>query len=179
MPKKPRKGSKKNNDYKLFLDVLKFVAFFAILFFPLNYAFSNFYELKVLAAVSSQVLLEFTGIPTSIDFSNADPRLVGSGFIAEITALCAAATEFAALIALVAASIDRSVKQRIAGILAGALFVLAVNPVRIAATLHFYDPEKLLYSSLLHDVFFRISIIVALVVFYAVWYYWKMPAKFK
>ncbi len=166
----------KTSAKSILLEVLIFVAIFLAVFLPANFAFSQVSELKLLAAYSSQAALSALGVASQVDLSFAEPRLVSEKFTAEINSLCAAATELAVLLGIVFASRDRPIVSRARGILAGFALVFLFNPVRIATTLYFYNSRNLVASTLFHDVLFRASIIIFIVVFYAIWYYWSFPA---
>jgi hypothetical protein len=56
--------------------------------------------------------------------------------------------------------------SRLKGFAIGLLVLLLFNPVRIALSIKFVDP-------IIHDVLFRITLVVVLVSFYALWYYWE------
>ena len=172
-PAQPPQAAHKEN---VLLEVFLFVAVFALVFFPADWAFSELRSLKVLAAFSSQAVLSVAGVSSSLDFSAPDPLIVSGNFTAEIGSLCAASTELAVLLGIIVASRDRSWAYRLKGILAGFALVLVFNPLRIAVTLLFYNARSPTASALFHDVLFRVSIIVFIVAFYGVWYYWGVPA---
>ncbi len=173
---KTKRAAVKTSGNSILPEVLIFVAIFLAVFLPANFAFSQLRELKLLAAYSSQAALSALGVPSQVELSFSEPRLVSQKFTAEINSLCAAATELAVLLGIVFASRDRSIASRAKGALAGFALVFLFNPVRIATTLYFYNSRNLVASTLFHDVLFRASIIVFIVVFYAAWYYWGMPA---
>jgi len=172
-------GPKKDSNHEWF-NVLKFVAFFALAFFFLQLLFSlPVSPLPSIAALSSEFLFGLFGRSASIDFSGAFPILSVSGISnpVELVSLCSGATELAAVLALVFASVDRTLKQRIFGALAGMLAIFVFNPIRIFLTLSFYNSSNPAASLFAHDVLFRASLLVLITVFYAVWYYWDLPVK--
>ncbi len=158
------------------LEAFIFAATFLLIFLPANYALSSAWELRAIAAHSSQFALSLMGTESQLDFSNSEPRIVSQNFEAEINSLCAAATELAVLLGIVVASRDRSWKHRAKGVFAGVALVFLFNPLRIAGTLYFFNSQNILASSLLHDVLFRASIVVFIVTFYAAWYFWEKPS---
>ena len=161
------------------LNVLKFVALFALAFFPLQYALSSTPTLSAPAAGSAKLLLDLSGRPAGLDLSGPTPVLSVSEISnpVEIIPLCSGATELAAVIALVFASVDRTPKRRIAGAIAGSLAILAFNPARIFLTLSLYDSANPVASVFAHDVLFRFSLVAFIAVFYAIWYYWDLPRR--
>ena|GEM_PF-2300175 len=105
--------------------------------------------------------------------AGAPPRLAGYSnggwFDAEIAGLCSGALELAVLAGMIAATRDKPLKERLKGIVAGGIAILVFNPLRIAATLLFSGSPAL---ALVHDVLFRLSLVIVLVTFYATWYFW-------
>jgi len=97
----------------------------------------------------------------------------GVAFTAQINGLCSGRLELAVMAGLVLASRDRSVRQRLKGILSGAILLLLFNPLRISLTLSSIGTP---FLAIVHDALFRISLVLLLVVFYAFWHYWQAPA---
>lgn len=135
-----------------------------------NAAFSQTDFFVQAAAFSSQPLLQAIGIDAVIEQKDF-PHLVGSVgerfFDAEINFLCGGAVELAVLLAFIAASRDRSIKQRVLGMFFGAIVLFIFNPVRIALTLLLYGSQHFVLA---HDVLFRISIVLVIVGAYGAWY---------
>ncbi len=94
----------------------------------------------------------------------------GVFFDAEISALCSGALELAVMGGLVFASRDKPFKERLKGIFLGTIVLLVFNPIRIFLTLSTVGTPLLI---VFHDALFRISLVILLAVFYALWYYWK------
>jgi len=89
---------------------------------------------------------------------------VGSGFDALRGELCWGRMEIAVIIAVIFASMDRSWKQRLAGAALGIVAIVGIfNPLRIAASI-------LSGSEFVHDVLFRLTLLLAIVGWYAFWY---------
>ncbi len=121
-----------------------------------------------IAAAQSSVFLSAAGVQNSISFVNGVPHLIGSvsgaAFDAEIADLCWGKLEFAVLFGIIAASFDRSRKQRALGFAAGfVFFALFFNPARIALSLIWASP-------LVHDVLFRVTLAAAIAFYYFLWY---------
>ena len=131
----------------------------------------NFFH-KLAAESSSRLAKNFfeTTIVSEGFFPHLQGVVGGSFFDAEINDLCSGRLELAVMAGLVFASRDKPVAERIKGIFLGALVLLAFNPLRIFLTLSAIGTPFLV---LVHDVLFRISLVIVLVTFYALWYYWK------
>ncbi len=133
--------------------------------------------LNDLAAASSVTALKALGIGAAVVPNSPYPHIQGivrgNAFEAEINDLCAGAIELAILFGIVMASRDKTVRQRILGVLAGFAVFLVFNPLRIALTLSAVGSWVM---PLLHDVLFRLSLLIVIVGFYAVWSY-ATPSK--
>lgn len=150
-------------------DALKFVALFAVLtasayaalaFTPLSQVFSE------IAARSSTLVLQALGVESSIAYENVVPHVVTATADAEINAVCAGLVEIAVLFGIVFASFEKALRSRVKGFALGLLVLLLFNPFRIALSLKYVDP-------IVHDVLFRVTLVVVLVTYYAIWYYWN------
>lgn len=155
-------------------DAGKFVAAFFVsgaFFYAFLSLTGNFFH--KLAAESSALLAK-NFFETRIVFSEFFPHLQGtvggSFFDAEINDLCSGRLELAVMAGLVFASRDKKFLERIKGIFLGAILLLVFNPFRIFLTLSSVGTPFLF---LVHDVLFRLSLIIVLVTFYALWYYWR------
>lgn len=147
---------------------IKFLLLFTVLF-SISYVILTFTPLeKVLghiAAVSSQFLLGTFGTPTEITIlQNGNYALESTTFVAELNQACAAIIEIAVLVGIVFASFEKSLKQRFNGFALGMVLLLVLNPIRIALSIIFLHP-------IVHDVLFRITLIITIIGFYAAWYY--------
>ena len=153
---------------------LRFTVVFLILFAS-AFVVLHYTPLKPLfgsvAATSSQALLNVAGIPTEIVIlQNGNYSLESEEFIAELNEACSALVEIAVLLGIVFASFEKTLVYRFKGFAAGLLLLLILNPVRIALSIIFLDP-------LVHDVLFRVTLVIVIVGFYAVWHYWAELAK--
>ncbi|MEM4255344.1 MAG: hypothetical protein QXR53_03375 [Candidatus Norongarragalinales archaeon] len=150
---------------------VKFVALFALLFLPaysvlaytpLGGAFGG------IAADSSQFALKLLGVQTQKTvLENGSYALEGEGFVAELNQACAALIEIAVLFAIVFASFEKTLGERVKGFAYGTALLLLLNPVRIALSIIFIDP-------LVHDVLFRITLVITIIGFYAFWHYGEL-----
>jgi exosortase/archaeosortase family protein len=116
--------------------------------------------LQALTAQATAFLLGATASGNAVTFA---------GVTAQILPVCIGDFEIAILVGAIAATSDRSLRERIAGAILGAGFVLAVNPVRIALTLAAL-PLGTATVELIHSVLFRATIALVVVGFYAAWY---------
>jgi len=162
------------------------VMVYAILSLP---PFEN--ALAWLAAESSRVFLTTAGVNAQVVWSETvssgtptgmqrlTPRLIGVNaqgvaFDAELVELCWGKLELALLAGFIAASRDRSRRERLNGIAAGAaVMLLAFNPLRVSVSLF-------AINAFVHDVLFRFFLIATLAFYYALWYAWlSLPSKIK
>ncbi len=152
--------------YDAALFVMLAIAFSAIAYFAL----SQTDLLQQYAAYSATPVLNGLGAQASVA-PGAVPQIVGANdgnqFTAEILPLCGGALELAVLWGLVAATRDRTLRQRAFGIAVGTIVLLAFNPLRIALSLKLYGSPNFVLA---HDVLFRISIVIVLIGSYAAWY---------
>ncbi|MFH1056728.1 MAG: exosortase/archaeosortase family protein [Candidatus Micrarchaeota archaeon] len=146
----------------------KFVVFFAVLF-SFAYVVLSFTPLNrflgLTAGTTSQLVLKAAGVETTLTIlQNGNYALESSSFVAELNDACAAIIEIAVLFGIVFASFERKLSERIKGFFFGMVLLLVLNPIRITASILFLHP-------FVHDVLFRITLVVTIVGFYAVWYY--------
>lgn len=147
---------------------LRFAIFFAILF-ALAYALLAFTPAKDalgwFAAQTSHAALEIFGVKTQIGIlPNGNYSLNAESFVAELNGACAAIVEIAVLFGIVFASFEKTLRQRAEGFVLGLGLLLVLNPVRIALSI-------ISLNAFVHDVLFRLTLIITIVGFYAAWYY--------
>ena len=129
----------------------------------------DLYALKAFSASAAHALLGVFGVPAQLIFGVEPTILVGS-ISAQITNLCAGDMEIALLLAIVLATWDRTIRQRLWGCIFGFLLIIIVNPLRIATVLaagHYADWAA---ANIAHDVLFRASLIIIIVLYYYIWY---------
>ena len=161
-------------------DAVLFLGLFAVFALAAYLLLSNTGPLlHYFAAYSSVQALSIMGIDASVVPNSPFPHIAGSRngvpFEAEINDLCAGAIELAVLFGIVMASRDKTVKQRTLGVAGGFVAFLVFNPLRIAVTLSAVGSWAL---PLLHDVLFRISLLIIIVGYYAIWYYATPSRRF-
>ncbi|MEW5954987.1 MAG: exosortase/archaeosortase family protein [Candidatus Micrarchaeota archaeon] len=158
------------------LEAIRFVTVFLAVSFVAWLVLSATALPNVVAAHSSNALLSLFGTAGQVSFADGVPHLVfAEGVLsskavdAEVSGLCSGALELAVLLGIIAASEDRSWRKRVLGALGAVAVVLVFNPLRIAVTLLYADSAWL---SAVHEVGFRVSLVVLIVFYYAVWYHW-------
>lgn len=96
-------------------------------------------------------------------------NLVNNKMDVEINELCTGITEMAVIFAAIMASYDVNIKKRTYGVLFGFLMILLVNPIRISATIIAFQKNEIV-GAIMHDLLFRLSLIIIVLVYYMVWY---------
>lgn len=149
---------------------VKFVLLFALIAIA-SYLLLNYTPLKrffgTMAAESSQTFLNALGTPSQIGLlENGNYYIETQDLLAELNEACAALVEIAVLAGIVFASFEKSLKERMRGFVLGLVLLLLFNPLRISLSVLFLDP-------LVHDVLFRVMLVITIIVFYAWWYYGK------
>ncbi|OIO24018.1 hypothetical protein AUJ65_02270 [Candidatus Micrarchaeota archaeon CG1_02_51_15] len=169
------------NKRTLAIEALRFIAVFAVVALACWLAFSATTLPNEIAAFSANAVLTLFGKAGALTDVDGVPHLVFSEGTfsrnkvdAELSALCAGSLELAVLLGAIAASEDRSVRKRALGCLGAVAFVAIINPARIAFTLLYADS---LWLPTIHDVAFRVSLVVLTVFYYAAWYYWLSTRK--
>jgi len=147
---------------------LKFIAVFVVLFLAASFVLAPIGFFNTLALESTRAFLWAVGIDSgAAGFSGGFPLLRVDNFpyLIQINDLCAAKMEFAVLLGIIFATFDRSLKQRLYGFVEGAAIALLLNPVRIGISVVFFSP-------VIHDILFRLMLVIAMVSYYALWYAW-------
>jgi len=155
---------------------LKFIAVFAVLFLAASFVLAPLGFFNTLALESTRAFLWAIGVDSSAaGFSAGFPLLRVDNFpyLIQINDLCAAKIELAVLLGIIFATFDRSLRQRFYGFFEGVAIALLLNPLRIGISVLFFNP-------LIHDILFRLMLVIAMVSYYAIWYAWLSepgPAK--
>ncbi len=131
---------------------------------------TGLYPLKAFSACAASSLLNSVGVPSSCVLSGEDPVVTAGGLRAEVNDLCAGNVEIAVVVAAVLATPDRSRRNRLAGVLLGLLLVAVVNPVRIWIVLWSAFSHGLGTADLVHDLFFRATLLGTIAGYYYAWY---------
>jgi len=160
---------------RVVLEAIRFVTIFLVVSFAAWLVLSATTLPNEVAAHSSNALLSLFGKSGQVEQDGVPHLVFSEGVLspkkidAEVSELCSGALELAVLFGIIVASEDRSWRKRVAGLLGALAFVLVFNPIRIAVTLLYADSAWL---SAVHEVGFRVSLVVLIVFYYAVWYYW-------
>ncbi|MCX8190447.1 MAG: exosortase/archaeosortase family protein [Candidatus Diapherotrites archaeon] len=152
----------------------KFLIFFLISFSIIFIIFSflpieifEFFTAKISAAI-----LEAVGYSTKIITDEPVKIIVNSKHTIEISYLCTGIIETIVVVSAVAASLGISLKKRLIGALAGAIFVNVLNILRIIVTIVAISNLKDIgFVDFIHNVLFRATLFVGIAVYYAVWFF--------
>ncbi|MFC2174417.1 exosortase/archaeosortase family protein [archaeon] len=88
----------------------------------------------------------------------------------QVIPLCVGDIEIAVLAGAMFATEDRTVRDRILGVTGAFVFVMAINSLRIAATLLAWQAWGIGAVEAVHSALFRTTLVVAIVGFYGAWY---------
>jgi exosortase/archaeosortase family protein len=131
----------------------------------------DLYVLKAFSASAAHALLGVFGVPAQLILQGlAEPTILVGNVIAQINNLCAGDIEIALLFAIVLETWDRTWRQRIWGCIFGFLLIMIINPLRIAIVLAAGHYASWSTADLAHDLLFRVSLIIIIVLYYYVWY---------
>ncbi len=157
----------------VFVNSTKFVLLFALLFSASYFLLSLTYFPNLLAASSSSLLLKVAGVENFFSHDDNGFFIQLESVRARIIELCSAKIEIALLFGIIFASFEKSLKYRLKGFLVGLMVLLAINALRIFATLLFVEGNLLLVSELFHDILFKVSLIASTVFYYSIWHYYR------
>lgn len=147
--------------------ILGIIAFYTL--FRLLFSLADLAPLKAFTAAASYGLLKLAGVPATLSFGS-DPVIRVGDVDGVISNLCAGDLEIALVLAVVLSTWDRTWKQRFVGSVSGILLILIANPIRIATVLAAGAWFNWDFSSIVHDILFRLMLILVIVVFYFAWY---------
>ena len=114
-------------------------------------------------------MLNIFHVPSMV-FQNIEPTIILNGLNAQITDLCAGDIEMSLLFAAILSTWDRTWKNRIFGVIIGFLFIVIINIIRVFLVLLVGFYTNLQWADFTHDVLFRLTLIIVIVVYYYVWY---------
>lgn len=127
------------------------------------------YLVESITTLLASSLLSLSGTQHAILWA-AEPIIRVAGVDAVIGRLCAGDLEMALIAAIVMASSDRAIRQRLWGAFFGILTVFAINALRIAIVLWAGINLGWNAADFTHDVLFRMTLVVVILGYYAVWY---------
>ncbi|MFH0986542.1 MAG: exosortase/archaeosortase family protein [Candidatus Micrarchaeota archaeon] len=129
----------------------------------------DLYALKSGIARAAGWLLSVLGVPYTLSFG-AEPSILVGNVSAQITNLCAGDIEIALLMAIILATWDRTLRQKLWGCVFGFFTILILNPLRIAIVLAVGHYNSWQWADFAHSVLFRAMLLFIIIVYYFVWY---------
>ena len=147
--------------------ILSIMAFYTFLWLIISNI--NLYFLKAETAKTANMLLNLFGVPSTLSFG-AEPLIIIGNITAQITNLCAGDLEIILLTAIIISTFDRTIRQRIIGILIGLFLILILNPIRIFIVLAVGYYSSWQWADFTHDVLFRLTLLITIVLYYYIWY---------
>jgi len=148
---------------------------FILLVIPLT---SSFWEgMGSFHAGAVQWVLSGWGIESQANGNILSMEVRGEGIDFLISQLCSGDIEIALLVSLLVASLDVLLIWRVFGGIVGIIFLLLMNPLRIAVTLAITKDSGMAAGDFYHGIIFRLFLFVVLVLYYFAWY--RMFAKRK
>ena len=129
----------------------------------------DLYLLKKATAITANALLQLFAVPSVLDFG-LEPSIIIGKVTAQITNLCAGDLEIALITAIILATWDRTIRNRIIGILIAWLLILILNPIRIFIVLLIGYYSSWQWANFTHDVLFRLTLLAVIVFYYFIWY---------
>jgi exosortase/archaeosortase family protein len=141
-----------------------YALFYYVVIPPLVFYFQLF------TAFSAGSILTLMGISNFVMGHVNPPVVLAEGMAANILPLCVGDIELAILLATILSTWDRTWETRLEGAWFGFLFVVFINPVRVALTLASGVWFGMDSMEFIHSLLFRITLLLVLVGFYALWY---------
>lgn len=93
-----------------------------------------------------------------------------NSLVVQVIPLCVGDIEIAVLTGAILSTEDRSVDDRILGVVAAFVFVMLINALRIGVTMLAWEAYGIEAIEFIHSALFRVTLVVAIVGFYGVWY---------
>ncbi len=115
-------------------------------------------------------VLSTWGVESAVDGNVITMEVRGQDVDFVVSQICSGDVEIALLVSLLIASFDILLIWRVLGSILGAGMLLALNPVRIAATLVITKGSGMEAGDVYHTVIFRLFLFVVLVLYYFAWY---------
>jgi len=122
-----------------------------------------------ITAIMSNAALSAIGEPAKLSFTDLTLMTFKNGIKIEINDLCTGLIEIIILIAAILSTVEIKLEKRIIGVIAGILFGITINILRITITTMNLLKTNIDYAILTHDVFFRISLFIVIAGFYWAW----------
>ena len=147
--------------------ILSISTFYTLFYFIIQAI--DLYLLKTMTAIITNNLLHLFSVPSQLVLG-LEPSIVIGNLTAQITNLCAGDLEIALITAIILATWDRTLKNRIFGILIAWLFILILNPLRIFFVLLIGYYSSWQWADFTHDILFRLTLFAVIVFYYYIWY---------
>jgi exosortase/archaeosortase family protein len=164
----------KSNPKKQFIYfVLGFVLFYLILS-EIVYAFpKGFFENFV--GVQVNFLLNLIGIKTQIIVGESfDIHLIESGKLVIVSWLCTGILEMIILISTMIVTFGVRAKEKIIGIILALILGHFFNLLRILITIQIIITQNAQTFEFAHDLLFRATLFLYIVIIYALWFSWSI-----
>ncbi len=161
---------KTNPKKQFFFFILGFL-FFYVIFTAIVYAFpKGFFESIVGQSVN--FLLNLQGITTStIIGEQFDIHLTTSGTIIIISWLCTGLLEIIILASTMLATFGVNLKEKILGIIGAIIVGFVFNLIRIMVTINIILTQNAQTFELAHDLLFRATLFLYIIIVYVIWFY--------
>jgi len=158
----------------------KFLVYFILVFAVLFLVFGFLVSLKwieEIVAIGANFFLGLFGLNGAIN-SGAEPIMIAfPNFFVQISYLCTGLFEMTLLIAAIIATLGIKWKKKLVGAIGAVIGIYFFNLFRIITTIIAIDKLELNAAEAIHDVLFRLSLLVVVAGFYFVWYEWATKKK--
>ncbi len=155
-------------------NAIKFILMFVIVFVLLNIITIivplKFFEKPI--ADTTLKYIQLKGIEGSVNFSEPITITTNTGLTIIISYLCTGLLELFVLWASIISSKGISWKNRTIGIIFAFVGTMIFNFIRIFTTIEFILNKNLKIVEFVHDILFRITLLIVIVGLYAVWFWW-------
>lgn len=164
---------KKNQKKQFVFFILEFLVFYLLLT-AIVYTFpKGFFESIVGASVN--FLINLMGLETqTIVGDQFDIHLVKSGTIIIISWLCTGLLEIIILASTILATFGVKLKEKIEGIIVAIIVGFIFNLIRIMITISIILTQNAQTFELAHDLLFRATLFLYIVIFYVIWFSWSI-----
>ena len=127
------------------------------------------YEIEAITTHLSSFILTIFGISHNIIW-DIEPIIRVINLDAVIGTLCAGDIEIALISAIILASFDRSLRQRIIGIIFSIITIFILNALRISIIIFAGINFGWDVANITHDLLFRFVLVFVILGYYAIWY---------
>lgn len=143
-----------------------------VLYYGLIFEVLGIQNIEHFTALVTQAMLKGVGVQSTV-IANAEPVILQvQGISILISELCTGMLETILLFSAVISSFGIPARKRIFGAIGALVFGFAFNQLRIFVSIMQLLHESVQVAELTHDLMFRISIIIVIAGYYAVWFKW-------